>query len=646
MTAGLEHYANVFKSTDPPQPSPRQSCAPKVLPINTQQLARIIERYPSFKAMGPDGIHIRVLKVLAGSQTFLPVLHNLFSLCYSTGITPKAWNQSILFLLVKNKEEPYPDQSRPIALTPMLRRLFEKALLFTWSAEKPAWAEQHPGQAGFRTGYSTMSHILTADTLTKQGFSKSVFLDLKQAYDSVTFATLRETLARRGADRRTLNLVESLMCRDASSTLLVNGASSPTPLRRNIGLFQGSALSPTLFNVVIDVVAHQVEAEFGGNIILLLFADDILIKARTDEFAQAALSFVTALLSSLGLSLNHAKSAAVGCSAQGLPEPAQYKYLGAPHEAQGINWPAFLEQQLTKADALMTSLWEMSEPWHVPTRLIILKTFVRPTAEYCLPACLLWLQLNPRPALTAALQAFHLKCLSFVFRTARPRTCLEVMSHLPAPHIRMHTLIASASRSLFFAHPDNPVRRLLNSMGPGPWSASLLLPRLRHHPLLMTWLASAVRHQAAFVSWSFHITRELGCRFLAEDGVLQHYIRPRALVNHKTDIVLTIRDPAIAQAAILWRRNGAFLNRICSACGEAFNRGHITRCAVLERHPTHDQAMANRAYQQDIVEIQEELVIKGYFEAFHYTTLDFYLNNSENLLFFELFNFLDSFIVH
>jgi hypothetical protein len=59
--------------------------------------------------------------------------------------------------------------------------------------------ELHPSQAGFRRGFSTISHILLSDELSRHENPLSIFLDIKAAFDNVVWSKL-------------VSLLESLDC--------------------------------------------------------------------------------------------------------------------------------------------------------------------------------------------------------------------------------------------------------------------------------------------------------------------------------------------------------------------------------------------------------------------------------------------------
>ena len=84
-------------------------------------------KYPTHVSGGEDGIHIRLLRALI--HTALPhQTLRLFKICCLLGVTPSSWNVSVIHPIPK-KDTTTINTFRPISLTLMLRRSFEKLFL-------------------------------------------------------------------------------------------------------------------------------------------------------------------------------------------------------------------------------------------------------------------------------------------------------------------------------------------------------------------------------------------------------------------------------------------------------------------------------------------------------------------------------------
>ncbi|KAL9940082.1 hypothetical protein V8E36_000787, partial [Tilletia maclaganii] len=132
--------------------------------FSEEAVIKAIRRYPKHKSGGEDGDHAVLLAALlpdddvddpvydTTDQPALPLhLACLLRLVAGCAVTPLRWGRAMVHLLPKVKTgAPTAATSRPIGMLPMFRRL------------DPAndWAALHPGQAGFRRGWSCASALL------------------------------------------------------------------------------------------------------------------------------------------------------------------------------------------------------------------------------------------------------------------------------------------------------------------------------------------------------------------------------------------------------------------------------------------------------------------------------------------------------
>ena len=72
-----------------------------------------------------------------------------------------------------------------------------------------------------------------------------------------------------------------------------------------VGLHQGSALSPLLFVIILDVISQ----EFGTGLLWeMLFADDLAITAKTEKYLQNQLQNWQRSLEQKGMEMNVKKT--------------------------------------------------------------------------------------------------------------------------------------------------------------------------------------------------------------------------------------------------------------------------------------------------------------------------------------------------
>ena len=99
-----------------------------------------------------------------------------------------------------------------------------------------------------------------------------VFVDLEKAFDRVPRKVIRFALRRKGVPEYLVNGVMSLY-EGGKTAVLVDGELSSS-FSVKVDVHQGSALSPLLFIMVMDVLTEDVR---DGSLMELLYADDLVL---------------------------------------------------------------------------------------------------------------------------------------------------------------------------------------------------------------------------------------------------------------------------------------------------------------------------------------------------------------------------------
>ncbi|KAK2189626.1 hypothetical protein NP493_101g08036 [Ridgeia piscesae] len=140
-------------------------------------------------------------------------------------------------------------------------------------------------QAGFRPGRSTREQIFNLRILCEKYLQHQqdlyhVFLDFKKAFDSVWHAALWATMRHFNINANLIRMTQNLYDKATSAVYLTNNIGDW--FRTTVGVRQGCVLSPTLFNIFLEIIMtdalndHEGTVSIGGrNITNLRFADDI-----------------------------------------------------------------------------------------------------------------------------------------------------------------------------------------------------------------------------------------------------------------------------------------------------------------------------------------------------------------------------------
>jgi hypothetical protein len=465
-----------------------------------EEVLRMIDMQERDKACGLDGIHIQVVKALR-ETSLVSMLAGLFNACLIRGTTPQAWRISAIHLIQKDRDKVKTVfNARPISLIPVFRKLFESLLLNRLQAQPEL--ELHPAQAGFRANYSTLTLAGTVHIALSQRLCQgAIFLDFKAAFDTVGFESVRGALVRRGCAVSTIQLLESLNV-GLQSRVLANGAASGW-IERKRGLLQGSPLSPLLWNLVVDDLLHDINRGVLGVPLAVFYADDGALLYRDPGEISQLLSHVERWSDRHGVEVNVRKCGEVSVrpdgqgvwwKGEGITRVDEYKYLGFPMTAQGIDFEAHFSRRLDQATARVAFLARHSEAWGVKVRLQVYRQYIAPVFEYGGALGYPWADKTPK-----AWVDINTKWSSLIQWVAHGKAGWRVSQNLlglPALEHRFEALHMMFLWDLERTNRDNPLHRLIfTSMPIGGYRRHLGDSRL-----LRAWKAE--REQATRASLS------------------------------------------------------------------------------------------------------------------------------------------------
>ena len=104
------------------------------------------------------GIHPKLLKSLSHCPDFVASLTQMFQSCYDEGFIPRIWKDANITALHKKGDKLDPKNYRPISLTSIVSKCFEKVIRnhILSHVESYIVKQQH----GFRSGRSCLSNLL------------------------------------------------------------------------------------------------------------------------------------------------------------------------------------------------------------------------------------------------------------------------------------------------------------------------------------------------------------------------------------------------------------------------------------------------------------------------------------------------------
>lgn len=274
-------------------------------------------------ASGEDDIPWWVIKNNAHNLAE-PLLH-IYNRCISSGIFPSLFKVSKVIPLKKKKFISSMNDLRPIALTNVLSRHFER-LIFDKFIRVDYNNYLSPNQFGFRQLSSTSHAVLRLlDTVKKldddsTDYVRLFALDLSKAFDRVPHHIISQRLSALPFPKQIINLVIDFL-KDRSQYVQLEGNKS-TLLPVNCGVPQGTVLGPILFNLVYDDLQVTNCGAYVNK-----FADDItcLIPGKHDQ-PDAAAAVITDIVNWCTVNnflINTNKSVEICFRFKNIPVPLQ-----------------------------------------------------------------------------------------------------------------------------------------------------------------------------------------------------------------------------------------------------------------------------------------------------------------------------------
>ena len=268
--------------------------------------AEIRSAFPTMStAAGPDRVTAKTLR-----ETNISVLEIIFNLfLYSNGV-PEYLYESRTILLPKKKGAREPENFRPITVSSVILRTFRKVL-----ANRLKAVSLDKRQRGFISTEGGTDNTVLLDLILRfhRERFKSMFmasLDMRKAFDSVTFETIEEVLESKGIPEPMIDYI--LKMYNVSTTVLQHAGWKSARIHPRCGVKQGDPLSSYIFNFVIDELLKRIPPEIGVDIDgtkvnVLAFADDLVLVASTEVGLQKLIDTTADFLYTCGLEANAGK---------------------------------------------------------------------------------------------------------------------------------------------------------------------------------------------------------------------------------------------------------------------------------------------------------------------------------------------------
>ena len=216
---------------------------------------------------------------------------------------PENWRSTRLIVIFKKGDPKLPGNYRPIAILPILYKLFSRMLCNR--VQQGLLREQSVDQAAYRPGFSTEDHLLCTTLLLERCAEWNIdlwmcLIDFEKAFDAVEHDALWKVLEDQGVHCAYVDLLKSLY-EEQTASVMAGCQSRTFALHR--GVKQGDPISALLFIAVMEAIFRNLKTnwnrlnagrkgQYYGIVIdkpedpltNLRFADDVLLfsSSKTD----------------------------------------------------------------------------------------------------------------------------------------------------------------------------------------------------------------------------------------------------------------------------------------------------------------------------------------------------------------------------
>ncbi|GKD31876.1 retrovirus-related pol polyprotein LINE-1 [Tanacetum coccineum] len=260
------------------------------------------------KAVGPDQIPIEAWRSLGDEGIFW--LTSLFNKIFTSAKMPEEWRLSEVIPIFKNKgDEQVCSNYRGIKLLSHTMKLWEKVIERRLRRETSV----SKNQFGFMLKRSLVEAIHLIRSLMEKYMERQrdlhmAFLDLEKAYDSVPRELIWKTLVDKGSLRRYIKVIRDMY--DGAKTHVRTSIGNTEFFPVDVGLHQGSAISPYLFALILDELSMEIQEDIPW---CLIFADDIVLVSESAEGLNIRLENWREALEDNGLRVSREKTEYLRC---------------------------------------------------------------------------------------------------------------------------------------------------------------------------------------------------------------------------------------------------------------------------------------------------------------------------------------------
>ncbi len=380
----LNHFFARFETTNSATPlmAQPQPSSPHTFTLQDHQVRRVLLGINPRKAAGPDGVLGKVLRACA--DQLAGVLTRIFNTSLSLAEVPPCLKAATIIPVPKKNTIKDLNDYRPVALTSVVMKCFEKLILQHLKASLPRNFDPH--QFAYRANRSAEDAIATAlhtalNHLELPGnYVRMLFVDYSSAFNTIIPDILVEKLANLDFPPPICSCIKNFLT-NRLQVVKVGQLYSST-LMLSTGTPQGCVLSPLLYTLYTSdcTPIHSSNS-------IIKFADNTTVVGLItggDEFAyREEIRELSEWCTKNNLKLNTTKTkemildfrrkrgdhAPLTIYGECVERVASFKFLGS-HISEDVSWTTNTSALIKKAQQRLHFLWVLRRH-HLEEKLLV-----------------------------------------------------------------------------------------------------------------------------------------------------------------------------------------------------------------------------------------------------------------------------------